>query len=140
MYGKRGCGIELDCWVKSSIVKPAKQHVSGHSTVKTSRRTGSAIDFVKSVSNSYKGRNAFDEHTTSRYSVRPPIADQVKSAWFCLSKNLMSCNSNQQSSASLDRLTKRKNYYQILSWMWRQKDAQKYGTIFIKRYIKSCRP
>ena len=96
MYGKRGCGIELDCWVESSIVKPVKQHVSGHSTVKTCRRIGSAINFIKSVRNSYRGKNAFDEHTTSRHSVPPPIADQVKGAWFCLSKNLIASDSNQQ--------------------------------------------
>ena len=96
MYGKRGCGIELDCWVESSIVKPVKQHVSRHSTVKTCRRIGSAIDFVKSVRDSYRGKNAFDKHTTSRHSVPPPIADQGKGAWFCLSKNLIASDSNQQ--------------------------------------------
>ena len=43
-----------------------------------------------------RGKNAFDEHTTSRHSVSPPIADQVKGAWFYLSKNLIASDSNQQ--------------------------------------------
>ena len=136
MYGKRGCGTELDCWVESSIVKPVKQHVSGHSTVKTCRRIGSAIDFVKSVRNSYRGKNAFDKHTASRHPVAPPIADQVKGAWFCLSKNLIASDSNQQKPSITGSMDQEKNCYQILSWMWRQKDAQKYGTILIERYMK----
>ena len=89
IHGMKGAGIEHDAWVESRIVKATKNATSGHATVTTCRRLAGAIDIVRSVRECYLGRDAFDDHTTKRHSAPSSIPDQLKGAWFSLSKGLI---------------------------------------------------
>ena len=75
LSGKCGKGIELDCWVESRIVKPTKKFLSGHTTVKTCTRLGGSVDMVNMIKEAYRGRSAFDDHTTTRHSVPSALPD-----------------------------------------------------------------
>ena len=96
IHGMKGAGIEHDAWVESRIVKATKNATSGHATVTTCRRLAGAIDIVRSVRECYLGRDAFDDHTTKRHSAPSSIPDQLKGAWFSLSKGLI-CSLNSDS-------------------------------------------
>ena len=88
LSGKSGKGIELDSWVESRVVKATKNYVSGHATVKTCTRLGGSIDVISMIKDAYRGKEAFDDHTTTRHSVSSPLPDQLKGAWFCVNKQL----------------------------------------------------
>ena len=88
LSGKCGKGIELDCWVESRIVKPTKKFLSGHTTVKACTRLGGSVDMVNMIKEAYRGRSAFDDHTTTRHSVPSALPDQLKGAWFCITKRI----------------------------------------------------
>ena len=62
--------------------------VSGHGTVKTCVRLGGAVDFINNVKEAYRGPKAFDDHTTARHSISSPLPDQLKGAWFCITKKI----------------------------------------------------
>ena len=40
------------------------------------------------IKDAYRGKEAFDDHTTTRHSVSSPLPDQLKGAWFCVNKQL----------------------------------------------------
>ena len=84
LSGKRGKGIELDAYVESEVVKPLKRYASGHSTVLMCERIMGNLDLFRHIRSSYKHKEAFDIHSTSRHSVQSSFPDQVKEAWFCL--------------------------------------------------------
>ena len=53
-----------------------------------------SIDLFKSVRGAYKSKQGFDEHSTTRHSVPDSLDDQIKGAWFCVSKGLLKANVN----------------------------------------------
>ena len=69
-------------------MKATKYYVSGHATVKTCTRLGGSIDVISMIKDAYRGKEAFDDHTTTSHSVSSPLPDQLKGAWFCVNKQL----------------------------------------------------
>ena len=90
LSGKIGKGIEHDSWVEGCIVKPIKQSVSGHTTIKTCLQIAGSLDIIHTAREAYRGRESFDEHSTSHHSIPSPLPDQLKGAWYCISRKLMS--------------------------------------------------
>ena len=43
---------------------------------------------VNMIKEAYRGRSAFDDHTTARHSVPSVLPDQLKGAWFCITKRI----------------------------------------------------
>ena len=84
--GKKGKAVEMDTYVESEVVRPLKVYCSGHTTVKMCERLMGNIDLMKSVLNTCKNPDSFDVHHTSRHSEQDPFPDQLKAAWFFLSK------------------------------------------------------
>eukprot|EP00112_Aurelia_sp_Birch-Aquarium-sp1_P020150 Seg5125.3 transcript_id=Seg5125.3/GoldUCD/mRNA.D3Y31 product="hypothetical protein" protein_id=Seg5125.3/GoldUCD/D3Y31 len=95
LSGKSGEGIEHDSWVEGCIVKPIKQSVSGHTTIKTCLQIAGSVDIIHSAREAYRGRESFDEHSTSHHSIPSPLPDQLKGAWYCISRKLISNTSKQ---------------------------------------------
>ena len=90
LSGKFGAGIEHDPWVEGSNVRPIKQAVSGHPTLRICLQIAGSLDIITGAREAYRGKKAFDEHSTTRYSVPSPLADQLKEAWFCVTCGLLS--------------------------------------------------
>ena len=76
----------MDAYVQSEVVRPLKTYVSGHTTVKMCQRTMGNIDLLKSCRSAYQSKESFDVHHAVRHTEKSPLPDQVKAAWFCLTK------------------------------------------------------
>lgn len=76
----------MDAYVKNEVVQPLKTYFSAHTTVKMCQRIMGNIDLLKFCRAAYKSRESFDVHHTSRHSEPNPFFDQLKAAWFYLSK------------------------------------------------------
>ena len=87
LYGNKGKGIEMDAYVESEVVRPLKTYISGRTTVKMCQRIMGNIDLFKSCRAAYHSKESFDIHHTVRHSEKSPFPDQVKAAWFCLTKS-----------------------------------------------------
>ena len=106
LSGKTGCGIELDAYVESEVIKPLKRYASGHSTVLICERIIGNLDLFRSVRHIYKSKNGFDVHGTRRHSVQSVFQDQLKGAWFCLKNKI------------LQKFRPSRNQVLLSNWKW----------------------
>lgn len=90
LLGNKGKGIEMDAYVESEVVRPLKTYFSGHTTVKMCQRIMGSVDLLKSCRAAYKSKESFDVQYTSRHSEQSPFPDQLKTGWFCLTKEFFS--------------------------------------------------
>ena len=63
------------------------------------RRLMASLDTVRSLRGMYRSKKGFDVHNTSAHSEASSFPDQVKSAWFCLSKGFFDVIPNRATVA-----------------------------------------
>ena len=76
----------MDAYVESEVVRPLKTYVSGHTTVNMCQRIMGNIDLLKSCCSAYQSKESFDVHHTVHHSEKSQLPDQVKAAWFSVTK------------------------------------------------------
>ena len=134
LSGKAGKGIEHDAWVEGCIVQPIKQAISGHTTLRTCLQIAGSLDIIQAARESYRGKQAFHDHTATRHSVSSPLPDQLKGALYCISNGLLSSDEGDPlPTLSMELQTKLRSL--TFSGMWKVKVSKRLKKISPKQCL-----